>query len=138
MLFRSSHKVAPGVVVERNGIARGKGSEFKPRLHLVEKSVRVVREMFFDQVTIGRLGVFHQRAAAAAIDIYFDIAAVEPRHAKCPQETVGNLLPLQAGVVAGTIAGLMNLVEGGRAQKFVIVVKNPFEWQRLPTGESNP
>ena len=39
---------------------------------------------------------------------------------------VGRLLALQNVVVAGAIARLMNLVERGRAQKFVVVRKDPF------------
>ncbi len=104
----------------------GERGEFKPRLHFVKKAAVVIGEMFLHHVAVRHLRVFHQRAAAVAIDINRHITAVEPRHAQRAQEGVGQLLALQAGVVARAVARLMNFVEIGRAQKLVVIVEIPF------------
>ena len=82
--------------------------------------------MLLHDVAIGRLGIFHQRAAAVAVDIDHHKAAVEPGHTQRAQECVGRLLALEAGIIAGAVARLVNLVERSRAEERIIVGKYPF------------
>ena len=92
-------------------LARKKGIELKPRLHLEKEAVTVVGEMLLDHVGSWHLGVFHQGAAPVPVDIDRHQAFVKPRHAQRAQERVGQFLALKTAVVAGTISGLMDLVK---------------------------
>ena len=82
--------------------------------------------MFLHHVGIGRLRVFHQRAAAIAVDVHCHEAAIKPGHAQGAQEGVRRLLPLEAGVVARAVARLMQLVERSGAQERIVIRENPF------------
>src|ERR1039457_5599571 len=90
--------------------------------------------MFLDDIATRHLGVFHQGVAAVAIDIDRHISLVEPRHSPSAQESVGQLLALNAGVIARTIARLVNLVKIGRTEKLVVVVKLPFVMTEIAGG----
>ena len=67
--------------------------------------------MFLHYVGVGRLRIFHQRAAAIAIDIDRHQTPVQPRHAQRAQKCVGDLLALKTAIIAWAIARLVQLVE---------------------------
>ena len=90
--------------------------------------------MLLHQVGIGRLGIFHERAAADAVHIHRYIMPVKPGDTQSPQEGVGDLLALDAGVVPRAIAGLVNLVEGSRAQELIIIGENPLVMAEIAGG----
>ena len=77
------------------------------------------------------------RPAPVAVDIDRDKPAIEPGHPQRAQERVGQLLALEAGIIARSVAGLMDFVEIRRAQKLVVIRKNPFvSGTTMPTGVS--
>ena len=82
--------------------------------------------MLVHHVCVWCLGVLHQCASAIAVYIDRDESAIIPGQMQLARHPVGRLLALQNVVIAGAIARLMNLVERGCAQKFVVVRKDPF------------
>ncbi len=124
----------PGGVVEGNVTTARVRAEFKPRLHLVEPATVVIRKMFLDHVAARCLRVFHQSAAAVAIHIHDHVAPVEPGHAQSAQEGVGQLLALDAGIIARAVAGLMNFVVRSRAQQLIVIGEDPFVMAQAAVG----
>ncbi len=89
------HHVDPGHVAERDVGAGGIGPELEPGLHLEEPAIGIIGEVLLDDIVVRRLRILHELAAAVAVDIDNDVAAVEPGDAERPQEGIGQLLPLE-------------------------------------------
>ena len=81
--------------------------------------------MFLHYVGGRDLGIFHQSAAAVAVDINRHIPLIEPRHTQGSKKSIRQLFPLDAGIISRAVARLMNLVEVGCPQKHVVIVEFP-------------
>ena len=92
--------------------------------------------MLLDHVRIGGLRVLHQRAAPVAIDVHRDKSPIIPRQTQLAHQPVGRLFPLIAGVIAGTVSRLVDFIERGGAEKFVVVRKDKFVMAKTADGRS--
>src|SRR5262249_11847534 len=128
------HQIAPGRVLKGDGTSLRERAKFEPGLHLVKPAIAVVGEALLHDIGVGGLRVFHQGAAAMAVDIYSSISPIEPGYAQRAQKAVNDLLALNAGVITGAVAGLVKFVKRSRAEEFVVVRKGPFVMAKVAVG----